>query len=384
MSILEMDELFDLVEISRGVFSCLRVDDLRREALRILEKVFKTNACSFFLGDESGKHIAMDRCITRHIRKEFMSSYAQYYCRLDPMPNGINRPVSDRPSVVTLDEVIPYKDLIQTEYYNDFYKPQSIYYEMALHLKQGNRMLGAIGLNRPRDADNFSPQEKVKAEIVTQILAGGLQQAASMERLAMWKEMIHSFTQDLPYRGILVLDGSLNLIFASKEAKEVVPLLQEGEGWGENVSLMLPKRLLMGCQELLKSRRHKGRPEANGQERNIVFDSGDRRVMAHLRMIQCFESSPLMLIYLDPKELPSYPCEGLRRFGLTRREVEVVSYVCEGLKNGEIAKKLFISEYTVINHLRSVYEKLGIRNRASLIHRVVSGVAKTRDPLPSQ
>lgn len=371
MSILEMDELFDLVEISRGIFSCLRVDDLRREALRILEKVFKTNTCSFFLADESGKHIAMDRCISRNIREESISSYAHYYCRLDPMPNGINRPVSDVPSVVTLDEVIPYKDLIQTEFYNDFYKPQSIYYEMALLLKSGKRMLGAIGLNRPRDADNFSPQEKVKAEIVTEILAAGLQQAASMERLAMWKEMIDSFARDLPYRGILVLDGSLNLIYASEEAKEVVPLLQEGEGWEEDVSLMLPKRLLMGCQELLKNRRHKGRPEANGLERNIVFDSGDRRVMAHLRVIHCFGSSPLMLIYLDQKELPSYSCEGLRRFGLTRREVEVASLVCEGLRNNEIAERLFISEYTVINHLRAIYEKLGVKNRTSLIHRVI-------------
>jgi DNA-binding CsgD family transcriptional regulator len=384
MSILEMDELFDLVEISRGVFACLRVDDLRREALRILEKVFKTNTCSFFLADESGKRIAMDCCISRNIREESISSYAQYYCRLDPMPNGVNRPVSDVPSVVTLDEVIPYKDLIQTEFYNDFYKPQSIYHEMALLLKSGNRMLGAVGLNRPRDADNFSPQEKVKAEIVTEILAGGLGQAASMERLAKWKEMIDSFARDLPYRGILVLDGSLNLIYASEEAKEVVPLPQERGGWKEDVSLMLPKRLLMGCQELLKNRRHKGGPEASGQERNIVFDSGDRRVMAHLRVIHCFGSSPLMLIYFDQKELPSYSCEGLRRFGLTRREAEVVSCVCEGLKNGEIAGKLFISEYTVINHLRSVYEKLGIRNRTSLIHRVLSGVPKTRDPLRTQ
>lgn len=50
--------------------------------------------------------------------------------------------------------------------------------------------------------------------------------------------------------------------------------------------------------------------------------------------------------------------------GLTEREIEVLKGVASGLSDKEIALKLFLSEPTVKSHLRSVYQKLRIHNRA--------------------
>jgi DNA-binding NarL/FixJ family response regulator len=50
--------------------------------------------------------------------------------------------------------------------------------------------------------------------------------------------------------------------------------------------------------------------------------------------------------------------------GLTAREVEVLKGVAGGLSDKEVALKLFLSEPTVKSHLRSVYQKLKIHNRA--------------------
>jgi DNA-binding NarL/FixJ family response regulator len=55
-------------------------------------------------------------------------------------------------------------------------------------------------------------------------------------------------------------------------------------------------------------------------------------------------------------------------YGLTNREVEIVDYTQKGLKNSEIAGMLCISEGTVKNHLKSIFRKVGVDNRASLIH----------------
>jgi DNA-binding NarL/FixJ family response regulator len=52
---------------------------------------------------------------------------------------------------------------------------------------------------------------------------------------------------------------------------------------------------------------------------------------------------------------------------LTAREIEVVKMVARGLRNKEIADQLSITEGTVKAHLRTIFEKVGVDNRAKLI-----------------
>ena len=51
------------------------------------------------------------------------------------------------------------------------------------------------------------------------------------------------------------------------------------------------------------------------------------------------------------------------RFGLTKREQEVLSLVAEGLTNAEISARLFIAEKTVDNHVSSVLAKMNVTSR---------------------
>ena len=53
-------------------------------------------------------------------------------------------------------------------------------------------------------------------------------------------------------------------------------------------------------------------------------------------------------------------------FGLTSREIEIISAIKEGSSNREIASKLAISEETVKRHLSNIYAKLGVSSRLEL------------------
>jgi DNA-binding NarL/FixJ family response regulator len=71
-------------------------------------------------------------------------------------------------------------------------------------------------------------------------------------------------------------------------------------------------------------------------------------------------------------------------FGLTARELEVVSTVVGGYPNGDIAQKFSISVKTVKHHLTNIFDKLGVSNRLELAlfavhHRLDSAPAQPTD-----
>lgn len=53
-------------------------------------------------------------------------------------------------------------------------------------------------------------------------------------------------------------------------------------------------------------------------------------------------------------------------FGLTQREYEVAELAAQGLRNQAIAQTLFVSENTVKKHLKTVFQKIEVCDRASL------------------
>jgi DNA-binding CsgD family transcriptional regulator len=59
------------------------------------------------------------------------------------------------------------------------------------------------------------------------------------------------------------------------------------------------------------------------------------------------------------------------RTELTDRELEVLRLVAEGLTDGRIAKRLYVSPRTASNHLRSIYNKLGVPSRAAAVRQAV-------------
>lgn len=57
---------------------------------------------------------------------------------------------------------------------------------------------------------------------------------------------------------------------------------------------------------------------------------------------------------------------------LTNREREIMKFICEGLTYKEIAERMFITPFTVNQHLKKIYIKLKVRSKGELISKMLS------------
>jgi DNA-binding CsgD family transcriptional regulator len=65
---------------------------------------------------------------------------------------------------------------------------------------------------------------------------------------------------------------------------------------------------------------------------------------------------------------------------LTERELQIAAMIAQGDATKNVAYKLRISEWTVCTHLRRIFAKLGVDNRAAMVYRCASLIDKAPKP----
>jgi DNA-binding NarL/FixJ family response regulator len=100
-----------------------------------------------------------------------------------------------------------------------------------------------------------------------------------------------------------------------------------------------------------------------------VFRAVQAGAMAYLLKTAPMEQivGTIRSVYAGERCIPAHIAQQLAdrlgRHPLSARELEVLQWVAHGAKNQEIARALFISEFTVRNHVISVLDKLNARDR---------------------
>ncbi len=105
----------------------------------------------------------------------------------------------------------------------------------------------------------------------------------------------------------------------------------------------------------------------SGATATIARGSNPELFVQYARQVMAGERKPskrdLEVSYSEPalKPQPTRPVDSL-----TRREKSIISGLTQGWRNREIADSLSISEQTVKNHLRSIFDKVGVSDRLEL------------------
>jgi two-component system, NarL family, nitrate/nitrite response regulator NarL len=104
----------------------------------------------------------------------------------------------------------------------------------------------------------------------------------------------------------------------------------------------------------------------------VLKDCGTEILMKSIRSVLAGEywvgREPVsnLMVYLRGLMDSSTKISRQRRFGLTPRELDIVSAVVAGYANKEIAEHFKISEDTVKHHLSNIFDKTGVSTRLEL------------------
>ncbi len=367
MSELTTQDFKDVLHVAHKAAEPDTVDEFRRETLHLLEKALKAEKGNFFLTPDTGPFIDFSGVVTRGIEEKALGLYRRYYNHLDPFAKGLT---PDSPAVIATQDIVSFKNFVRTEYYNDFLKPQSIHHQMTVYLRCRDRSLGTVALFRSRRGTRFSARDKAKAGLLVAPLAGSLEKSLAVEKLKKRECIIDTIVPDLPYKGIVILDPFLRPIYHNENALSILDSLKPTGKESPGFQGLLPKSISTPCKDLVAEAGPNEQSPAAPRFLTLESPHTGQQVTILIRRVVS-RGHAFILLGLEPAEQMLCMKRRLSRRGLSPRELDVVFLLSEGLKNADIGKQLFISPHTVDNHLKSIYRKMKVRNRTSLMNRIM-------------
>lgn len=232
-------------------------------------------------------------------------------------------------------------------YYRDVLRPEGLGDELRVVLRDGRRVWGLLVLCRANGAAPFTPDD-VDA-------ASGLSgpAAAALRRSLLLSGVDRGDIPDAP--GMLVIGEDGRPLSATVTARELLATVQEsGVAPGPPYALRAV------------AARARGLPVGEHTRARVRTRSGGWLTFIAWRMEYADGTLPVHVSVSrsQPGELAAIVLDA---YGLSPREREVTQLVLLGRSGAEIAATLHITQDTVQDHLRKVFDKAGVRSRRDLV-----------------
>lgn len=232
--------------------------------------------------------------------------------------------------------------------YRDLLSAYGMGHEMVAVLRADGRCWGALTLYRAEGCDDFSDDDLAWLGSAGSTLAEGARRALIVGE-AHETDATSTTTSGAP--AVLVLDAAL----------ELVSMTTTGDEWLFRLTgsrERLPSAVRSVAAAALDPSH--GSPSARLRTRAGDWTSlhaapmGDSQVAVIVSAASADQLGPLLMA----------------AYGLSDREQTVVRHVLNGASTDDVAASLHLSPYTVQDHLKTIFDKTGVRTRRQLLARV--------------
>ncbi|MCF8146426.1 MAG: helix-turn-helix transcriptional regulator [Deltaproteobacteria bacterium] len=360
--------LTDVLEVISAANESMDGKLVRQKALSAFFHSISAEGGILFLPDGRGQ---LTSIILEQLEKAYCKYYKTYYHQFDPLQ--LTHGLDTKGRLPYLEKVISYDSFRPTEYYNDFLKPQKIHHKLIVNLVAEKKLYGRIVLTRPRKSRRFAEKEIRTAKAISPYLAHALAHNDLRKRITLSGNILAYIEKQST--GVILLDESLRIVYKNPRAEEICGKLK-GSGSAENHTDVVFSRLLKDCQEIRSNQKSWPTGGMTIPRHSVVNGPNQSRfslVSKVLDQESDLEDSQMFMVSIEERSPANIDPQYLMdTFHLSRREIDVVNLLFLGLKNAQIAGKLYVSEVTIKKHLQSIYEKIGVNNRTTLINRILT------------
>ena len=363
----DLHEIFNIIHIA----NCqLKLPEMRTRIAKSLKQAFQTRGVVFLLADKEFRTIDNRSLIGAGVDLHYMDSWVHHYCHQDPFQlEG-----RSKNTVCKVGDILPYRQWVNLPIYTEFYRPQNIHHKLSINLRSNGKVLGLIGLFRPKEHEDFSRREVAKARILAPHLATALENIFLVSEMDEPKNPLAEWGDRLPLFGFMILDDQFRPIYSNSEAKEFCLAFyqkQKHQAIDREVEASsVPSEILQDCSNL-KALFRKGYQTASLRRQRMMDVGQNKKFQIISSLVEHSfqeDSSVRFVVYLlDFSEISRGREEALReKYQLTKREIDIVRWVSHGLTNDEIGEKLYISRFTVETHLKNIFDKTKVKHRTGL------------------
>ncbi|MEW4370161.1 helix-turn-helix transcriptional regulator [Paenibacillus kandeliae] len=162
-------------------------------------------------------------------------------------------------------------------------------------------------------------------------------------------------------KGILILSSDLTILSSNRAASSWLDQLRQHEN---EDSSHLPRPLHTAALQLLRQS-----PDAQPFQEVVqsCIPTTTHYMAMRVQLMYTMDHHPQLVVEMEqasPEQLFQLRCD---MFSLTSREQELISYVIKGRSTRQIANQLYISSFTVQDHLKSIFTKTNTSSRRELL-----------------
>ncbi len=299
-----------------------------------------------------------------------IEQYTRHFHRCDAwLQAGIHVPAG---AVVRGTDVLPNDRLVKTEFYNDYLRPLDIYRLQAAVLEREGEMRTILSLHRSKRVEDFGVQEAT----LLKTLVPHFQRALGIARLVARCEAQTDVLNRISI-GAFVLDQSGRIIVANQAAEEIasegdgLQVTQRGFRAGTLSQTNALQRLVGGALLGGSSSESLTLTRASGRRALEVWATPLRR---NGSVLQSAAAAAIVFVS-DPERGGNISAEALARlYHLSPAQARVAANLAQGKRVKDIAEKFGLSEGTVRNEMKQVFQKTGVHRQSELVHVLLSGV----------